>query len=107
MNSRTAEFVSGGSFPSNCTEFCLWVPEGGTRLEIAISDFNVDLDLFVDKDYQVLQTVDTGEAGWESIAYGSVDESVTIYNPGGRYYIQICSWEGVSSEFMLENEFTP
>jgi hypothetical protein len=88
-----------------CTEFCLWVPEGGSRLDISISDFNVDLDLYVDTDYQVLLTGDIGEAGWESIDIGDGDESVSISSPGGRYYIQVCSYEMESSSFTLETDY--
>jgi hypothetical protein len=107
MNLDISGQVFGGPFPNNCTEFCLWVPDDGTRLEITISDFNVDLDLYVDQDYEVLQSSSIGEAEWESIDFGTGDESVSIYNPGGRYYIQVCSYEGIASGFQLTADFQP
>jgi hypothetical protein len=90
-----------------CTEYCLWVPEGGSRLDITISDFDVDLDLYVDTSYQVLMGTQAGEARWESIEFGTDDESVSISGPGGRYYIQVCSYEGHASAFTLDNSYTP
>jgi hypothetical protein len=32
---------------------------------------------------------------------------VYITNPGGRYYIQVCSYEGVASTFLLNSVFNP
>lgn len=88
-----------------CTEYCLWVPEGGSRLDITISDFDVDLDLYVDTSYQVLMGDQAGEAAWESIDFGPDDESVSISSPGGRYYIQVCSYEGNPSSFTLQTDY--
>jgi hypothetical protein len=104
MNTSVEKSVQGGSYPDACEVFCLWVPDG-SRLDIGISDFDVDLDIYVDVDLSVLQFEDHGR--WESNAYGTGDEEVTIYDPGGRYYMQVCSYEGVASSFTLYNEFTP
>jgi hypothetical protein len=104
MDTRLPKSVSGGSYPDACEVFCLWVPDG-SRLEIGISNFNVDLDIYVDVNLSVLQYEDHGQ--WESNAYGTVDESVSISNPGGRYYMQVCSYEGLASGFTLHNTFTP
>jgi hypothetical protein len=105
MNRSVSGSISGGSFPDNCAEFCLWVPENGSRLDITITGFDVDLDLYVDPDYQVLQSSEIGEASWESIDFGTEDESVSISNPGGRYYIQVCSYEGTASSFTVETDY--
>jgi hypothetical protein len=104
MNTSVDKSVQGGSYPDACEVFCLWVPDG-SRLEIGISDFNVDLDIYVDVDLTVLQYEDHGR--WESNAYGSVNEEVRINNPEGRYYMQVCSYEGLPSSFTLWNDFTP
>ena len=104
MNSRVTKYVQSGTYPDTCEVFCLWVPSG-SQLEIGISDFNVDLDIYVDTDLSVLQYEDHGR--WESNDFGTGDEEVRISNPGGRYYIQVCSYEALASSFSLYNEFTP
>ena len=81
------------------------MPESGSSLEVGISRFNVDLDMYVDTDLSVLELDDHGQ--WESNNYGAGNESVTIENPGGRYYIQVCSFEGKASSFNIWSEFTP
>jgi hypothetical protein len=105
MNTDTEQSVQAGSYPDACEFYCLWVPDSGTRLDIGISNFNVDLDLYVDTNISVLAFEDHGT--WESNAYGDGDESVSIFNPGGRYYIQVCSYEGLASTFLLNNLFVP
>jgi hypothetical protein len=59
----------------------------------------------VDTDVSVLEYGDHGQ--WESNAYGTDDEAVSISNPGGRYYIQVCSYEGLASNFVLSNTYAP
>jgi hypothetical protein len=103
MNTQTSGQVTGGSYPDNCTVYCLWVPDGGSRLEIGISGFDTDLDMYVDTNLSVLQYEDHGQ--WESNDYGTGDESVTISNPGGRYYIQVCSYEGIASGFTIDSDY--
>jgi hypothetical protein len=104
MNTSLSRHVEGGAVLEACAVFCLWVPEG-SRLEIGISDFDVDLDVYVDADLSVLQSED--QSSWMSNAYGIEDEQVTIRSPGGRYYIQVCSFAGMTSDFILFNEFVP
>jgi ABC-type glycerol-3-phosphate transport system substrate-binding protein len=104
MNTTTSQSVQAGNYPDACEVYCLWVPENGSRLDIGISNFDVDLDMYVDTDLSVLTYEDHGQ--WESNAYGTGDESVTISNPGGRYYIQVCSYEGLASSFNLSSTFT-
>ncbi len=103
MNSRTSGQITGTTYPDSCTVFCLWVPEGGSRLDIGISDFDVDLDMYVDTNLSVLEYEDHGQ--WESNAYGTGDESVSITSPGGRYYIQVCSYEGIPSGFTIHSDY--
>ncbi len=105
MNATLELSVQAGNYPDTCEFYCLWVPENGNQLEIGISNFDVDLDLYVDTNISVLAFEDHGT--WESNAYGDGDESVWITNPGGRYYIQVCSYEGLYSPFTLYNLFTP
>ena len=105
MNTTTQQSVIEGGYPKSCSYFCLWVPESGSSLDIGISRFNVDLDMYIDTDLSVLELDDHGQ--WESNSYGSGNEKVTIENPGGRYYIQVCSFEGKASTFNIWSEFTP
>jgi hypothetical protein len=105
MNTDTEQSVQAGNYPDACEFYCLWVPDNGSQLNIGITNFNVDLDLYVDTNISVLAFEDHGQ--WESNAYGDGDESVSIFNPGGRYYIQVCSYEGLASSFILHNLFVP
>jgi hypothetical protein len=105
MNTAVEQSVLAGNYPDSCEFYCLWVPDGGSRLDIGISNFDVDLDLYVDTNISVLAFEDHGQ--WESNAYGDGDESVSISSPGGRYYIQVCSYEGLASTFLLSNLFVP
>lgn len=104
INTSVPMSVSGGTYPDTCEIYCLWVL-AGSSLEIGISDFDVDLDIYVDTDLSVLEYGDRGE--WRSNAYGTVDELVLIPEPGGRYYIQVCSYEALPSDFILYSTFTP
>ena len=104
LNSRVSKRVQGGSYPDSCEVFCLCVSDG-SMLEIGISDFVVDLDIFIDVDLSILQYEDNGR--WESDAFGTVNEQISIQDPGGCYYIKVCSYEGEPGTFYLWNEFTP
>jgi hypothetical protein len=104
MNTSVIKHVSGGTYPDTCEIFCLWVPDG-RQLEIGISDFEIDLDLYVDIDLSILEYGDHGL--WMSNGYGSGDELVVIEDPGGRYYVQVCSYEAAPSDFRLRSTFTP
>lgn len=104
MGLSYTKHVTAGSYPDNCAVYCLWVPEGN-RLEIGISDFDIDLDIYVDMDLTVLAYGDHGM--WESNDYGTGDEQVSIGNPEGRYYIQVCSYEALASDFTLYSDFAP
>lgn len=104
MNTSMALSVSGGTYPDTCGIYCLWVPEGSS-LEITISGFDSDLDLYVDTDLSVLEYGDHGL--WVSNDYGNGDELVSIPDPSGRYFIQVCSYEGLQSDFTMQNTFIP
>ena len=103
MNQAANGSISGGAYPDNCTVFCLWVPEDGSRLDIEISGYSDDLDIYVDQDLDILQYDDFGQ--WYSREGGSVDESVSITDPGGRYYIQVCSYQGTASSLTIDNNY--
>lgn len=103
MNQRANGSIVGGMYPDSCTVFCLWVPENGRQLDIEISGYSEDLDMYVDQDLNILQYDDFGQ--WYSREGGSVNESVSIDNPGGRYYIQVCSYEGTPSDFRIDSNF--
>lgn len=79
-----------------CAMYCLWVPEG-SQLKISITDTFSDLTLIVKRD--LFEDLDSA-AGWISDEVGRYrDESVTIENPGGRYYILACPKGGQSCSF--------
>lgn len=103
MNERMNGSIAGGMYPDSCTVFCLWVPDNGRQLEIEISGYSEDLDMYVDQDLNILQYDDFGQ--WYSREGGSVNESVSIDNPGGRYYIQVCSYEGTPSDFRINSNY--
>ncbi len=107
MDEQYLNHITSGAYPLGCQVFCLWVPSG-SRLEIGISNFTIDLDIYVDKDISVLQYDDHGQ--WESNDFGTGDESVSIGNPDGRYYIQVCSYEAdesLASDYTLYSDFMP
>jgi hypothetical protein len=104
LNTRKYERVRGGSYPDSCEVYCLCVSDG-SLLEVGISDFIVDLDIYIDVDLSILDYGDNGR--WESDAFGTVNETISIQNPGGCYYIKICSYEGQPSTFIFWNELTP
>lgn len=81
---------------SHCGMYCLWVPEG-SQLKINITDSFSDLKLIVQRDL----SEDPDSAGsWVSDNIGrALDESVTIENPEGRYYIMVCPKGGQSCSF--------
>ena len=80
-----------------CGMYCLWVPEG-SQLKIGITDSFSDLKLIVKRD--LFEDLDDSEESWISDNVGRAqDESVTIENPGGRYYIMVCPKGGRSCSF--------
>ncbi|MEZ0396142.1 MAG: PPC domain-containing protein [Anaerolineales bacterium] len=109
MNSSASGRIAGGTtFEQVYQMFCLWVPDNGSRLVIEISGFgtDVDLDLYVDRSYNNLLS-ESGFGEWYSNDVGTTSEQVTINNPGGRYYIQVVSYDGSPSSFTISNTFTP
>lgn len=105
LNTSYEFSVQTGDYPDNCEFYCLWVPENGDQLQISISNFDVDLDLYVDTNISLMAFEDFGE--WISNEFGDGDEFVQISNPGGRYYIQVCSPNVLASPFTLYTIFTP
>jgi hypothetical protein len=106
LNMHTAT----GGYPANCQYWCACVPSGGTSLDIGITDFSVDLDIYVAwNDYEGVtgQTPIYGESyTWMSNAYGTGDEWINATSPeGGPYYIEVCSYEGSPSPYNLVTEF--
>lgn len=95
-------------YPANCQYYCLSLAEPKSRLEITISDFSTDLDLFVAiGDFEaVIGEVPREEPGssWTSNQYGLGDEQVTIPDPAsGQYYIEVCSFERDASYYKLSS----
>ncbi len=91
-------------YPDNCTYYCLWLPGGESGLDVTLSDFSVDLDLYVVYGtYDELQNPDPSTADWASNEFGTTDEMVSVSNPGtaSAYYIEVCSYEGSASDFTL------
>ena len=87
-----------------CLLYCLWAPQG-ILLEIGISDLDDDLDIYVDRDLSFLNSDDLGE--WNSRHIGEGDEEVSISNPDGQYYIQVCDYYGNPANFTLYSIFYP
>lgn len=96
--------VGGGSYPDNCSLFCMHVPPGYTGFSIWIQDFSVDLDLYVDTSLSILDVNNQGQ--WSSTNTGTEMDGVDIAIPGAEFptgplYIQVCSYSGVASSFTL------
>lgn len=100
---------TSGGYPANCQYWCACVPGGGSSLDIGITDFNVDLDIYVAwNDFEGItgQSLIYGDTyTWMSNAYGTGDEWVSIGDPQeGPYYIEVCSYEGDASPYNLLTE---
>jgi hypothetical protein len=94
-------------YPDNCTYYCLWLPGGESGLDVTLSDFSVDLDLYmVYGEYDEILNSDPESATWSSNEFGTADEVVSVPNPGtdAAYYIEVCSYEGSASDFTLTTE---
>lgn len=97
---------AGNSFYDVIAMYCLWVPQNGSRLEINLTNFTADLDIYVSRSYEELMSP-SGFGEWYSRAGGTTPERVVISNPGGRYYIQVVSYTGAGSNFTISNTFVP
>lgn len=107
MDTNYTRHIQGGYYPEGCSLFCLQVPTGKSLI-IGIKDFRIDCDIYVDKDLSVLGYSDRG--AWQSNVYGTWDEQLTINDPEGRYYIQVCTYEvkeSMESDFILYSIFIP
>jgi hypothetical protein len=96
---------STGRYPGNCLYYCVGVPSGTDNLEIGVTDFTIDLNLYIGRgSIDVLNDVDVDEGSdWYSHHAGDGrDEEVSITNPlGDVYYIEVCSFDGRSDTFTL------
>lgn len=95
-------------YPANCRYYCLMLAEPRSQLEITLSDFRTDLDLFVayGEFEALIAEVPREEAGkaWASNQYGLREEQVTIGDPlAGPYYIEVCSFERDASYYNLRS----
>lgn len=95
-------------YPANCQYYCLMLADPRSELEITLSDFRTDLDLFVafGEFEGVIGEVPRDEEGkaWKSNQYGLGDEQVTIRHPlAGPYYIEVCSFERDASYYNLSS----
>ncbi len=97
---------AGSSFYDVIVMYCLWVPPSGSRLEINLTNFTADLDIYVSRSYDELMSP-SGFGEWYSRAGGTTPERVVIYNPSGRYYIQVVSYTGAASSFTISNTYIP
>lgn len=99
----TLSITGDGTFPGNCSHFCLAVPEGSSQMEIGISNFATDLDLYVaSASLDKLMDESTDASEFTSNVTGLDPENVIISNPAsGAWYVQVCSYEGVDSDYTL------
>jgi hypothetical protein len=109
MDNSLDGYIAGGDvFEETIAMFCLWVPDGGTNLIIGIRDFTPDLDIYVSVSYdELMSPTGFGEYYSNTRALGTPDQ-VSIPNPGGRYYIQVVSYEfNTSANFTIWSQYTP
>lgn len=94
-------------YPDNCNYYCLQIPDGTGNLSISLTDFDVDLDLYVgygEFDSVFGEEIAEGETfEWKSNEFGTADEFVSISNPAtpGPYYIEVCSFESLASDYSV------
>jgi hypothetical protein len=102
---------SSGRYPGNCLYYCVGVPSGLDQLEIGVTDFSIDLNLYIGRgSIDVLSDVDVVEGSdWYSHhRVDGMDEDVSITNPQGDvYYIEVCSYDGRSGAFSLWTATSP
>jgi hypothetical protein len=95
-------------YPANCTYYCLSIPGGTSTLVVDLTGMEADLDLFVGYGGVEAVTGRVPEQGvsydWMSNEFGTVDENVTVSGPPTElpYYIEVCSYESLESDFQLE-----
>ncbi len=108
MNTSYNNHITGGPYPETCPMYCLWTPKG-SQLEIGLSDFSINLDIYVDQNLSVADYSDFGQ--WYSHNSSETgSEEVSIDNPDGRFYIQVCAYSSNRSDktdFTFYNTFTP
>jgi hypothetical protein len=108
MDMSYSKHITGGSYPETCPMYCLWTPPG-SQLLIKVSDFSINLDFYVDQNLSVADYSDFGQWYAHSTAETGSEE-VTISDPDGRFYIQVCAYSPYTSDetdFNLSTTFTP
>ncbi len=99
---------STGYYPSNCVYYCMGVPSNLGTVRIGVTDFSVDLNLYIGRgSINVLNDVDIEEGSdWYShTSEDGTDESVSISGPTPDvYYIEVCSYDGRGDFFTLWTE---
>jgi hypothetical protein len=90
-------------YPANCAYYCLWMPQEAGALDVTLSNYSEDLDLYaVYGELDTLLVNDTGTAQW--LSNGVEDtEMVSIPAPGtaSAYYLEVCSYFSTASDFTL------
>ena len=92
-------------YPANCAYYCVYAPPGAGALDVSLSDFDVDLDMYMGYgDITSVRGADPDATPWVSNEFGTDDEFISIPNPAAdsAYYIEICSYEGEASNFTLQ-----
>ena len=97
---------TGQPYPANATYYCVAFPGGIGRVTIDLTEIIADLDLYVGSgSIESVQGVDISQGDnyeWKSNDFGTGDERVVINDPEpGVYYIEIVSYEHLSSPFVL------
>jgi len=108
MDTSYTNHITGGPYPETCPMYCLWVPQG-RQLEIRITDFTINLDFYVDVNLSVADYADFGQWYAHSSSQTGTEE-LTIDNPSGRYYIQVCAYSisrSDETDFTFYSNFTP
>jgi hypothetical protein len=95
------KMTGDGTFPGNCAHFCLAVPDGASDLEIGISNFASDLDLYVAaSSLDKLMDSSTDASEFTSNETGLDPETVSVPDPAsGAWYAQVCSYQSVDTDF--------
>ena len=109
MNTSVSGYINAGDvFEETIAMYCLWVPDGGTSLVIGIRDFSIDFDIYVSSSYEEIMSPSGFGQYYSNEGVAGTPEQVTISNPGGRYYVQVVSWNfNTQGGFTVWSQYTP
>jgi hypothetical protein len=98
--------ATSAPYPANARYYCFSLPAGVQQATLRLSGLSADLDLYLGHgSINTVQGVDLNAGQnyqWKSNAFGTVDETIVLAAPAaGIYYVEIVSYQGEHSPFVL------